>query len=251
MHPILLDFGPFQLHTYGLFMALGFLMAMGWSILETKRAGLPHELVPDLTISIILGAVVGGRLLFVLLKLPYFLDHPLEIFMFWKGGLVFSGGLAVGLLVGLWEGRRRKQPFLKWLDCVVPGIALGQAVGRIGCLTAGCCYGSETTVPWAVTFTDPLCLAPAAVALHPTQIYHALSGFTVFAILVSLRDRFKGPGQRTGLYLILFALFRIIIEFYRADFRGTLGPFSVTHATTAILGCIGLWLFLRPQQRST
>lgn len=244
MHPILLEVGGFSLHTYGLFMALGFVLAMGWSTFEVKRAGLDHTIVPDLTISIISGAVLGARLLFVLLKLPYFLENPLEAVMFWKGGMVFSGGLAGGFLMGLWEARRRKQSFLAWLDCVCPGIALGQAVGRIGCLMAGCCFGRPADLPWAVTFSDPLCLAPTGVALHPTQLYHALSALGIFALLLLLRSRLSPRGRRTGLYLVLFALTRFIVEFYRADFRGTFGPFSATHATTAAFGLLGLWLLI-------
>jgi phosphatidylglycerol:prolipoprotein diacylglycerol transferase len=251
MHPILFDLGPFALHTYGLFMALGFLLAMQWSVRETRLAGLDSELVPELTISIVIGAVVGARLLHVLMRLPYYADHPLEALMFWHGGMVFSGGLAMGFAVGLWEARRRRQNFLQWLDCVVPGIVLGQAVGRVGCFMAGCCYGRPSDLPWACTFTDPASLAePLGVALHPTQLYHAGANLLIFLVLVGARGRLGATGRRTGLYLVLFAVARFIIEFYRADFRGTLGPFSVTHATTAAFGLAGMWLLFRNRHRS-
>ncbi len=251
MHPILIDFGPFSLHTYGFFMALGYVVALFWTTYEIKKANLPHEIIPDVGISIILAAVVGARLLYVLLKLPYFLNNPLEIFMLWNGGMVFSGGLALGFAVGLWEAKRRQQPFLRWLDCVAPAIALGQALGRLGCFAAGCCYGCATNVPWGVTFSDKACLAPLGVSLHPTQIYHFASGIATFAILILLRSRLPRDGQRTGLYLVLFALFRIIIEFYRADFRGVLGPLSITQVTTVAFGLLGLWLLFFNKQRRT
>lgn len=247
MHPILIDFGFFSLHTYGLFMALGFVLAMLWSTYEVKRAGLNHHWVPDITVSVIIGAVIGARLLYVILKADYFATHPLDALMFWEGGMVFSGGLAGGFLAGLFEAKRRKQSFLKWLDCVSPGIALGQAIGRFGCLAAGCCYGRETDVPWAVTFTDDACLAPLNTPLHPTQLYHAGGGLITFTLLVILRGKLVKVGQRTGLYLVLFALFRFVVEFYRSDFRGGFGPFSGTQLTTAAFGLLGAWLLIRKQ----
>ncbi len=242
MHPILYSFASISIHTYGVFMALGFALAVLWSIRESKKAKLDSTLVPDLSFIILVGSLLGARLLYVLLKLPYFLKYPLHIFMFWEGGMVFSGGLAGGFLLGFWIIRHKQQSFLQWLDCAVPGVALGQAIGRIGCFMAGCCYGKPCELPWSVTFTQQKSVAPLGIALHPTQLYHSILSFLLFLILVAIGQKLPRQGQRAGVFLLLFCFNRFLVEFYRADFRGAFGPLSVTHISTACFGIFGLWL---------
>ncbi len=245
MHPVLVDLGFATIHTYGVFIALAFVSALAWTWLEARRKGLDAKRIPDLAFAVFVGALVGARLLYVLLCLPRFLEHPLEILRFWEGGMVFSGGAVLGAYLGWREARKHHLPVMPWLDAVAPGLALGEAVGRLGCFSAGCCYGQLCAMPWAVTFTDPNSLAePLNMPLHPTQIYHSLSGLLAFGILVALRDRLKRPGQLMGLFLILFCLARFFVEFFRADYRGELGPFSVTQLLYAGFLVLGLFLLL-------
>lgn len=245
MHPVLVDLGFATIHTYGVFIALAFVSALAWTWLEARRKGLDAKRIPDLAFAVFVGALVGARLLYVLLCLPHFLEHPLEILRFWEGGMVFSGGAVLGAYLGWREARKHHLPVMPWLDAVAPGLALGEAVGRLGCFSAGCCYGQLCAMPWAVTFTDPSSLAePLNMPLHPTQIYHSLSGLLAFGILVALRDRLKRPGQLMGLFLILFCLARFFVEFFRADYRGELGPFSVTQLLYAGFLVLGLFLLL-------
>ena len=121
--------------------------------------------------------------MFVALAWDYYRDHLLDIFKLWQGGLVFYGGLVLGIVVSIVFLRLRRMPVWETGDIIAPGLALGQAVGRIGCLAAGCCYGEPTTLPWAVTFTHPACLAPLDQPLHPTQAYSSLSLFAIFGLL--------------------------------------------------------------------
>ena len=155
MHPVLLKLGPLTVYTYGVFVASGFLAALACTMREARRKGLDAQVIPDLGLAVLLGAVVGARLLYVGINPGHFLEHPLDIFMIWKGGLVFSGGDVLGGVLGYLAMRRRGQPILPWLYAVAPGLALGQAIGRLGCFFAGCCYGRPSDVPWAVTFRDP------------------------------------------------------------------------------------------------
>ncbi|MEF2144434.1 MAG: prolipoprotein diacylglyceryl transferase [Desulfovibrionaceae bacterium] len=245
MHPILIDFGPLAIHTYGLFIAVAFLLSIWWGIREARLAELDTNVVPDLALIIVISAMLGARLLHVLLELPHFLEHPLEAFMIWRGGLVFSGGLFLAVAVSLWFMKRRHQPLFRWLDVAAPAITLGQAIGRIGCFFAGCCYGLPTNAPWAVTFHDPACLAPLNIPLHPTQLYHSVTALVIFGILVISRKLFKTPGQRMGLYLVLYPASRFVIEFYRDDYRGYAGPLSVTQVMVAVFFCVGLFLLFR------
>lgn len=251
MHPILVDVGPVAVHTYGLFVALGFLAAMGWTWLEVRRAGLDENLIPDFALLGLFGGLLGARLMYVLLNLDWFAAHPANIVMFWKGGMVFSGGAVLGAALPIWLAWKKGAPVLRWLDCVAPAAGLGQAIGRLGCYSAGCCYGAPTDQPWAATFTDPGSLArPLGVPLHPTQIYHALAGLACWGLILASKRWLTRPGQRIGLFLVLFPVFRFTIEFFRADFRGDLGPLSATQGVAVAFFVLGWYLILRNPNRS-
>lgn len=242
MFPTLISLGPLTVHTYGLFIALAFVIGIAWASREARQRGLPAVMVQDMGFWAILAAIAGSRLLYVLLNPGYFLRNPLDSFMFWKGGLVFLGGaLLVALTIWLYL-RVKRQPVLRWADVLVPALPLGQAVGRLGCFAAGCCYGRECELPWAVTFSKAGSLAPLYVPLHPTQIYHSLGDLTTFLLLLLAKPHLKRDGQVLGLFLLIFPIFRIGVEFFRADFRGIMGPFSTTQVIAASLMLVGVWL---------
>ena len=243
MHPILFEFGPFTVYAYGLFIAAAFLAGLGWSTREARTAGLNHALIQDLGLLVIISAVLGARLLYVLLNPTYFLAHPGQALLFWNGGLVFQGGFIAAVCAGWWFMRRHDQQVLPWIDVLAPGLALGQAIGRLGCFMAGCCYGAHCELPWAVTFTDPNSLAPVHTPLHPTQLYHSIAGVIMFLVLITFGKRLPNPGNRAGLYLILYAVARIVIEFFRSDYRGDFGPLSVTQVIAFSVLMLGVWLF--------
>lgn len=249
MHPELIRLGPLTLHWYGVLVASAFLAAIWWSMREADRRGLDRNVVPDLAFWVVIGAIVGARLLYILIDLPYFLDNPLQMVAFWEGGLVFSGGLAVASVLGYWKMRRQPRK-LEWCDSIAPGIALGQGIGRLGCFMAGCCYGAKTHMPWGVIFSDPNSLAPIGVSLHPTQLYQSAGGFITFATLVWFSRRGVASGRVAGLYLIMFGLFRIFIEYFRADWRGDFGFASVTQVVTGCFLFLGLYLFTRKNRSS-
>lgn len=249
MHPVLLEFGPITIYAYGVFVTAAFLAGMGWTIREARTRDLDPTLVPRIGLIAICSGLLGARLLYVLIAPNQFIENPLEVLQIWKGGLVFSGGLIAGAASVLWFMRNEPHR-MEWLDSVAPALALGQAIGRIGCFMAGCYYGSRTLLPWAVTYTDPLSLAPLFRPLHPTQIYHSLAGLITFLILLLAKRTLKSPGRLTGLFLVLFATFRIIIEFFRADYRGDLAFVSVTQIIAACAFLLGLFLLLRKHARS-
>jgi phosphatidylglycerol:prolipoprotein diacylglycerol transferase len=240
MNPILIEIGPITIHSYGFFIAMAFLAGILIIIREAKQRGLPHQIVSDLSFYIILSAIVGSRLLYVLLNPGYFLEHPLQILMFWKGGLVFLGGGLAATAVVIWFLRKHEQPFWDWADAIAPGLALGQAIGRIGCLMAGCCYGKQCDLPWAITFSDPNSLAPVHIALHPTQLYHSLAGLLTFIILMLAKRYLPHKGQLMGLLFVLYSIFRFGIEFFRDDYRGDFYMLSVTQVIAIIVFCAGL-----------
>ena len=220
MYPILIEFGFFKIFTYGLLVATGFLVAILLASSRAEKEGLDSQKVLDLCFYVMVSALLGARLLYVIVEYRYFLDSPLEIFKFWKGGLVFYGGLILGVLISLWYLKRNQMPMWKTADLLAPSIALGQLIGRWGCFFAGCCYGKKTDVDWGITFTDPRSLAPLEISLHPTQVYLSLNAVFIFIFLMWLSKRKVFDGQILWSYGILYSIGRFAIEYFRGDDRG-------------------------------
>jgi len=221
MLPILFQIGGITVHTYGLFVAVGFLLGIGLALKEARRIGIPSEKVLDLSFYVILSAILGSRLLYVFINYPRYLEHPLDFFKVWEGGLVFFGGLILSFLAGLWYIRKQRLPFWETADLMAPSIAIGQVFGRLGCFAAGCCFGQATSLPWSITFSHPESLAPTGIALHPTQLYEALTTLVIFFILWFLRNRQGFSGRIFLTYLFLYSFGRWALEFFRGDNRGS------------------------------
>jgi phosphatidylglycerol:prolipoprotein diacylglycerol transferase len=245
MHPILIKIGPITIYTYGFFIASAFLLALGWASFEAKKRRLDHKIVSDLGFYLIISSVIGARLAYVLMNLHYFVAYPFESIMIWKGGLVFSGGAILGVITAVFYLKSKGESVWQWADVFAPAISLGQFVGRFGCLMAGCCYGRYCSMPWAITFKDPNSLAPLNIPLHPTQIYHSLAGLVSFFILCLCKSKVKGSGSLFGLFLMLYGMFRFVIEFFRGDFRPMVGVFSFTQwiALSLVLVGAGIVIF--------
>ncbi|MBI5555185.1 MAG: prolipoprotein diacylglyceryl transferase [Elusimicrobia bacterium] len=216
MYPIL-KLGPFVIHTYGLLVALGFLAAIILAGNRAQEFKVDRDLVFDLSFWILLASLTGARMLEIATNLSYYRLDPWRIVKIWEGGLSYFGGLAGGVLGGIFYVKHKKLSVWQMGDLVFPYIALGQAVGRIGCFFAGCCYGKICAASWAVRFDDPQALAPTGMALHPTQIYEALADFIIFLILLTVGKKREFKGQVFLLYFILYAAVRLAIEFYRGD----------------------------------
>jgi phosphatidylglycerol:prolipoprotein diacylglycerol transferase len=220
MHPVLFEIGFVKIFTYGFLVASGFFVAIQLAVRQAKKEGLDPVKILDLSFYVLIGAIIGARLLYIIVEYKYFLTRPLEVFSFWKGGLVFYGGFFGAALAGWYFMRKHKMPGWKVADISAPSIAIGQVIGRWGCYFAGCCYGVQTDVPWAIIFTDDRSLAPLNIALHPTQIYLSINALLIFSILVWFRKRKSFDGQIFWLYGILYSIGRFITEFYRGDERG-------------------------------
>jgi phosphatidylglycerol---prolipoprotein diacylglyceryl transferase len=217
MYPILYKIGPIHIYTYGFFLAVAFLAAILVSGREARRLGLPVGRFYDLCFYIILAAIIGSRLLYVVVEYRQFLANPLKIFALWEGGLVFHGGLIAAVATAFFYMRRQGMPYGATFDALAVGMPLGQFFGRIGCFMAGCCFGGPTDLPWAVTFTHPETLCPVRDPLHPAQLYEAFLALGVFAVLLWLRKRKRFNGQLLLSYFCLAGLVRFSVEFFRAS----------------------------------
>ena len=251
MYPVLFRIGPFTLHTYGVFIAMAFLSAIALALREARREGEDANKILDLCFYMLVAAIVGSRILYVLINWSTFRHDPFEIVRIWQGGLVFYGGFIGALLTALWYMRRKGLPLLKTADIMAPSIAFGQFVGRIGCFFAGCCYGKTCDLPWAVIFTHPESLAPKGVPLHPTQLYSSLNGLFIFFVLVGIR-RIKGfEGQIFWTYVLLYGVTRSIIEHFRGDERGMFveGMFSTSQLIGLIMAVIAIAMMIMLRRR--
>ena len=247
MYPLLFKIGDFAFHTYGLMLALGFILAMLLALKEARRLGLDPNLIMDLFFYLVIAALAGSRLFYVLTNWNEFRADPMDAIKFWRGGLVFYGGLIFAFLTGLWYVRRHHLDFRQLADLIAPSIALGQAMGRLGCFAAGCCYGAPSTAPWACTFTSKDSLAPLGIALHPTQIYESAATFGIFVALLTMRKSKRFEGRLFWYYLLFYSVARFIIEFYREDPRGWAipGVLSIAQAIGIPAVLLALFMLLR------
>jgi phosphatidylglycerol---prolipoprotein diacylglyceryl transferase len=240
------------LHTYGVLVALAFLTALWLAARLAKPAGLNPEAVTNLGIYCALAAIAGAKVMMFLVDIPYYSQHPGEIFSFGtlQAGGVFYGGLLAALGVAVWYMRKTHLPVLASADVFAPAIALGHGIGRLGCFAAGCCWGVKCDRPWAVTFTNPvanqLVGVPLGIPLHPTQLYEAFAEFAIFGYLFWRIRRPHAPGGIIALYLILYSATRFIVEFFRTHEQGNLlgGDLDTSQWISAGLFILGSWYFL-------
>lgn len=210
MKPVLLAFGPFHLYSYGLSIAVGVLTALFLMKRRSAKEGfLGPDILFDMTSTVLLWGFAGARLFYVVQNLPYYWNEPLKIFAVWEGGLVFYGG-AITAVTGFWLlTRRKKLPFWRSLDFLIPYGVLTHAFGRIGCFLNGCCYGKGCDLPWAVKFPG------LASPVHPTQLYEAFYDLLLFFFLSHRRKQVHFDGQISLLYFVLYGMGRYLIEFLR------------------------------------
>lgn len=246
MHPVLCEIGPLTIYTYGVFVASGFILGIGLALRQAQREGYDPQTILDTVFYIIVAGIIGSRLFYIGQNLAFYKGSPLSIFMIWEGGLVFHGGLLCAIPVGWILIRRNKLSFWGLFDLLAPSLAIGQALGRIGCFYAGCCYGLPAQLPWSVTFNDPKSLASQGDPLHPTQLYAAAANSIIFLILVFFRKRTRFSGQLSCIYLGLHAVFRVVIERFRGDLRLLLfnQTVSLTQVLSALLLLLAIFLYL-------
>lgn len=217
MHPILFKLGPLTFYSYGFFYALAFLVGILTSIYFAKKEGMNSEIILDLALYVIISAILGARLFYVLGQWEQFKDQLLEIIMIQKGGLVFLGGLILSLITIFLYARRKNLSLLKLFDALSPGATLGYALGRIGCFLNGCCFGLPTKLPWGMVFS-PESLAGFYFPdqhLHPTQLYASFAMSFAFLLLVIIYRRKSFDGQIFFFALIFYSLYRFLNEFLR------------------------------------
>jgi phosphatidylglycerol:prolipoprotein diacylglycerol transferase len=240
MHPELFHAGPFTVYSYGVLLGAAYLIGLQVAMARARTLGLDPQKFMDLGIAIIVSALIGAKLLLFILDFDHFVANPGDLVSLARSGGVFYGGLVLAVLVGIWYVRKHHLPVWTTGDLAAPGIALGYAVGRMGCFFAGCCWGAQTDVPWAITFTDPIANevvgTPLNVPLHPTQVYESLSGLAIFLLILAFERKGRPFAGRTFWgYILLYGVSRFVIEYFRGDPRGVNAGFSTSQWISIVL----------------
>ena len=250
MLPKIFSIGSFYLPTYGVLVALGFLLALAVTTRLAKRSGMNVEAVTNLAVYCALAGLIGAKLLMIIFDWN---DPQIKIFSLatLQAAGVFQGGLILAIITAFLYVRKQKLPWLQTADVFAPGLALGHAIGRLGCFAAGCCWGTECTRPWAVTFTNPDAAAltgvPLNKPLHPAQLYEVFALLALFAFLYWRIGKPHPPGRVLGLYLVISSVARFAIEFTRNHEQALpFGlPFSITQWIAIALALFGVVILVR------
>jgi len=211
MHRVMFYIGPLAVYSYGVSIAAAFCLSAALLWRDSKRFGVPFDYVLDCLLWLLVGGLIGGRLLYVVLNFSYYAGHPLEILALRDGGMAFQGGMAASLLAVLACCRKRKISFGRLADLIVPYAALGQSIGRIGCFMNGCCYGKVLRKGWGVMFPGEMCMR------FPVQLYSSAGLALIFLILIYIREKKYFNGAVLMSYLLMYSFFRFFVEYMRGD----------------------------------
>jgi phosphatidylglycerol:prolipoprotein diacylglycerol transferase len=225
MHPVLLEIGRFTIHSYGFMLALSFLAGIYVAKRRAGKFGIEPNHIMDLSVYIILGAVIGSRLLYVAFHLDEY-RNILDMFALWEGGATLYGGLILTVLLSYIFTVKHRLNFLDVADVISPSIALGILFTRAGCFLSGCCYGKPTFLPWGIQFPDGCAahyysrqmadtLSLPSVHLHPTQLYASMYGLVIFLLLILFERLVRKRGATFGAFLVLYGISRFILDFFR------------------------------------
>ncbi len=246
MHPDLLNLGPLHIRSYGLMMAVAFLVGTWLGLVEARRRGLDEDKLVNVILITLIASILGARLLYVMEHLQEFRREWGSVFALWQGGLTLYGGLTAGVFAGLLAARRFGLPMWLVADALTPSLALGTMFGRVGCFLNGCCYGKPTLLPWGVHFPHDsfAYLEFGDTPVHPSQLYNALVGLVLFAALWFSRKRFRVPGVMFWSFIILFGLMRLPIDMTRAyESEAVLLRMGVLELTESQIMSVGMVLF--------
>lgn len=241
MYNDLLTIGPITIHGYGFMIGLGAFLAVLLGAKRAKTKNLNPDTVYSLAIVCLLFGFIGAKVLYCIVEFKTIMLDPMSIFS--GSGFVVYGGIIGGVIAAIVYCKLKKIRFLDYFDLLIPSVALAQGFGRVGCFLAGCCYGRETDSIVGIAFQNSS-LAPNGVKLIPTQLFSSVCCFLIAIILIIFAKNEKSRGKVGALYLIMYSIGRFIIEFFRNDFRGSIGGvLSTSQFISIFILLLGMILF--------
>lgn len=237
-----IDIGPITIHMYGLMEAIGFISAYLVSDYRAKKRGMDENIIFGIFWCAVIGGFTGSRLLYYLVELQNVIKNPSLLWNF-EFGYVVYGGIIGGVLASMLYCRRKKARFMPYFDLVIPSVALAQGFGRIGCFFAGCCYGRETDLPIGFTYHISE-MAPNDVKLFPTQLMSSAGDFLIGFLLIFYARKKPADGKIAAMYMLLYSVGRFIIEFFRNDYRGSIGFLSTSQLISIFIFAAGIAMYV-------
>ncbi|MCO5296410.1 MAG: prolipoprotein diacylglyceryl transferase [Fimbriimonadaceae bacterium] len=245
MHPVLFEIFGFKVHSFGLLMLVAFVTALWFARSRARRFGFEPDEVSDIAFWALIAGVLGARIAFIVQEIPFYSQHPEKLLSLQFEGLTSFGGLIFGFLaivVGCW---RRKKPVLAFLDLAGGPMLVGHAIGRVGCLLNGCCYGGVCDLPWAISIEG----LPGLY--HPAQIYDSFMNLAGLAVLLLVERRGLVRGRSFGVFLVVHGLARFVYEFWRAGTTSTTigrSPLTEGHVAALVLVVLGIAVLVRARK---
>lgn len=241
MRIILFSLFGIKIKSYGLMIAIGIIVAASLFINKGKKRGYDEDSLINMIIFAVIGGILGGKGLFIITEIKDIIKEP-SILLNFGYGFVIYGAIGGGALAIYLYCRKKKWTILDILDITVPGLAIAQGFGRIGCFLAGCCYGAQTDLPIGVVFPQGS-LAPSGIHVHPTQIYSSVFDFILGFFLLYYSKKKRADGKVMGMYLIIYSIGRFLVEFLRNDPRGNVGVLSTSQFIAIFTLLLGIIIF--------
>ena len=222
MHPLLFEISLFGVvipfHTYGLMIAIGFLLGIATVRKLSQKSGMNADDNADLAFWLLVYGFLGSRILFIITRISYFIDHPADMFKVWEGGLVFFGGLILSTAYAFYHFKKHKLNPWRMIDVLSPGLVIAHAFGRLGCFAAGCCYGRVTDLPWGVSLQSELIDdSLRGIPIHPVQLYEFGALLILYFGLLRVFKTKQMDGQVGLTYFMTYPIIRSVIEIFRGD----------------------------------
>lgn len=236
MYPIICKIGPFTVYSYGLMLAIAFMVSLYLLSLKAKELDFDLSKIHNLAFIFLFFGIIGARLLYVILNFDYYIGNLREAIMLHRGGLSWFGALFLGSAAGIIYINKKGLSVYRTLDLIIPFVALGQAIGRIGCLLNGCCYGRPSSVG--------LYFAVHNLVLIPTQAYSSISLIVIFLILRITQDRPHKDGEVIFTYLMLYSIMRFLIEFWRAEHARFVFGLTIFQMISIVIFLLSIWKLL-------
>jgi phosphatidylglycerol:prolipoprotein diacylglycerol transferase len=244
MYNEIFNIGFISIHGYGLMIGIGILCALVTAGKRAKKKGLDADFVYSLGVVALIFGFIGAKLLYCIVEMNAFFNEPMRILS--GSGFVLYGGIIGGILAAIMYCKSKRVNFFQYFDLTVPSVALAQGFGRIGCFLAGCCYGRETDSAIGIVFHNSS-IAPNGIKLIPTQLLSSAGDFLIVIVLLLYARKDRKTGKVGALYLILYSVGRFIIEFFRNDYRGSIGILSTSQLISLIILAIGTVMFFRKE----
>lgn len=252
LHFLVNHFAPIQIHSYGVMLIVAVVVGLWWLGLSLRSYGITAVQPLDFALFILIGGIVGARVLFVILNWEQYTGAPLTIFSVWEGGLSYHGGVTGAVASAYLFSRLRGIDFRLLADLGAPATALGYSLARIGCFLNGCCYGDACSPNWplGMVFPPNTDAGTPQVPIHPTQLYASFASILIFYVLCKVQPHIKARGNLFLLYLVLYSVYRFVNEFFRrgvsAKVFEPLAPLTEAQVASIVIGTVALvWILIR------